>query len=368
MRMPTAPNPPGRGLRLLTLLGVTELYVGAGKLGLYFASLHASASPVWPPTGIALAALLLLGYRVWPAVFAGAFIVNLTTLGTLVTSLGIATGNTLEGVVSAMLVNRLAGGSAAFDRAQHIFAFCMLAGPVSTTVSATIGLTTLAVAGYAPWGGYGALWLTWWLGDVAGALVISPFLILWYREPDLTPIRRRPLETVLLLATVTLVALFLFGGFSPIAQQRYPLAFLCIPPLLWAAFRFGQRVASTVIVLLTGFAVIGTLAGFGPFVRDTLNVSLLLLQAFLTTLTVTALPLAALVWERSRADEVVRLREEQLQLALEAAHMGTWDWTIVTGEVRWSPALEAIHGLPAGSFGGSYADFQADMHPDDRAM
>src|SRR5262245_29405772 len=116
MRMPTAPNPPGRGLRLLTLLGVTVLYVGAGKLGLYFASLHASASPVWPPTGIALAALLLLGYRVWPAVFAGAFIVNLTTLGTLVTSLGIATGNTLEGVVSAMLVNRLAGGSAAFDQ------------------------------------------------------------------------------------------------------------------------------------------------------------------------------------------------------------------------------------------------------------
>ena len=105
----------------LTLAALFGLYVVAGKLGLSLAFVHASASPVWPPTGIALAALLTLGYRVWPAIFAGAFVVNISTAGSVATSLGIAAGNTLEGLLAAFLVDRYANGARAFDRSQDVF-------------------------------------------------------------------------------------------------------------------------------------------------------------------------------------------------------------------------------------------------------
>src|SRR6267378_7087703 len=130
----------------LSLAGLFGLYVLAGKLGLKLASVHASATAVWPCTGIALAAFLTLGYRVWPAILAGAFLLNLTTAGSVATSIGIAVGNTLEGVVGCYLVSRFAGGQHAFERAQDTFKFGLLAGMVSTTVAATFGVTSLALA------------------------------------------------------------------------------------------------------------------------------------------------------------------------------------------------------------------------------
>jgi integral membrane sensor domain MASE1 len=155
--------------RVVPTLVVGIVYVLAGKLGLDFASIHASASPVWPPTGIALAAFLLLGRGVWPAIFFGAFLVNVTTAGSIASSLGIALGNTLEGIVGATLVERYASGRRVFDRAQDIFKFVALAGFASTTLSASIGVVSLVLAGYARWADSGAVWLTWWLGDAAGS-------------------------------------------------------------------------------------------------------------------------------------------------------------------------------------------------------
>src|SRR5467141_4759095 len=161
------------GLPLIGILAV--IYFIAGKLGLMLASLHASASPVWPPSGIALAALLLLGYRAWPAIFVGAFLVNITAAGNVATSLAIASGNTLEAVCGAWLVNRFAGGTTVFDRPQGVFKFA-LAAMVSTIISPAFGVTSLALAGFAD---YGAIWLTWWLGDTTGDLLIAPLIILW---------------------------------------------------------------------------------------------------------------------------------------------------------------------------------------------
>src|SRR5919198_2649926 len=163
----------------LPLIGIlTVIYVIAGKLGLMLASLHASASPVWPPAGIALAALLLLGYRAWPAIFVGAFLVNVTTAGSVATSLAIASGNTLEALVGAWLVNRFAGGTHVFDRPQDVFKFA-LAAVLSTLISPVFGVTSLALAGFADWANYGVIWLTWWLGDATGDLVFTPLVLLW---------------------------------------------------------------------------------------------------------------------------------------------------------------------------------------------
>ena len=158
------------------------IYYTAGKFGLMLAIVHPSASPVWPPTGIALAALLLLGFRVWPVILVGAFLVNVTTAGTLATSIGIAIGNTLEGVAGALLIKRYIGRINIFDRPQKIFMFAFLAGILSTTISATWGVSTLCLSGYASWNQYESIWLTWWLGDSVGCWIVTPLLMLWMSE------------------------------------------------------------------------------------------------------------------------------------------------------------------------------------------
>src|SRR5271167_4409476 len=136
----------------LVMIGVLAvIYFMAGKPGLSMAFVHPSSTAVWPPTGITLAAFLILGYRVWPAIFLGAFLVNITTAGTILTSLGIATGNTLEGLVGAYLVLRFTRGRSAFDRGPDTFKFAILAGVLSTTVAATFGVTSLSLGGFASW-------------------------------------------------------------------------------------------------------------------------------------------------------------------------------------------------------------------------
>ena len=139
---------------------LTLIYLIAGKLSLHLAFVHKSASPVWPPAGIALAALLVLGFRVWPAIFVGAFLVNLTTVGNIFTSFGIASGNTLEAICGAWLVNRFAGGPRVFDRPQGVFTFA-LAALISSAVAPTAGVSSLAVGEFAQWSNYWPIWLTW---------------------------------------------------------------------------------------------------------------------------------------------------------------------------------------------------------------
>ncbi|HZV95540.1 MAG TPA: MASE1 domain-containing protein, partial [Candidatus Nitrosocosmicus sp.] len=138
-----------RSLVLATAVGL--IYILTGKLGLDYAYLHASATPVWPPAGIALAAFLIRGVGLWPVIFVGAFLINISTAGSVATSLAIALGNTLEAVLGAVLVNRYAGGRNALDRVRYIFLFAVLAGFLSTAVSATIGVTSLALGGFARW-------------------------------------------------------------------------------------------------------------------------------------------------------------------------------------------------------------------------
>lgn len=288
---------------LATLALLAAVYLAAGKLGLMLAFVHASATAVWPPTGIAFAAFLVWGYRVWPGIFLGAFLVNVTTEGSVATSLGIALGNTLEGLLGAYLVNRFANGRSTFDRAQDIFKFAILAGVVSTTASATFGVTSLALGGFASWANYGGIWLTWWLGDAAGDLIVAPFLVLWSVSHRLHWQREQLFEALLLFLSLFLVGQAVFGGWLPTEIKNYPLEFLSIPLLLWAAFRFGRRAAATASVVLSGIAIWGTLHGFGPFVRGTQNESLLLLQAFMGTIAVTTIAIAAVVAERLRVEE-----------------------------------------------------------------
>ncbi len=288
------------GLPLIGILAV--IYFIAGKLGLMLASLHASASPVWPPAGIALAALLLLGYRAWPAIFIGAFLVNVTTAGNVATSFAIAIGNTLEALVGAWLVNRFAGGTNVFDRPQGVFKFA-LAAAISTIISPAFGATSLALAGFADWASYGAIWLTWWLGDATGDLVFAPLVLLWSVASKRRWNKKEAAEVGALLLLLVLLSGLVFGGWVEISARNYPIAFICGLVVIWTAFRFTQRETATGIFILSAIAVWGTLHGFGPFVRETENQSLLALQFWTAVLTITAMALSAGMAERRRVEE-----------------------------------------------------------------
>jgi diguanylate cyclase (GGDEF)-like protein len=288
------------------MVGLAAVYFAAAKLGLSLAFVNPSATAVWPPTGIALAAFLIFGTRVWPAIFAGAFFANLTTAGSVLTSFGIAGGNTLEGLLGAYLVQRFAAGRQAFARPRNAFRFAVLAAGGSPVVSATFGVTSLVLGGFAQLADVARIWVTWWLGDGAGALVVAPVVLLWTENPRVQWGRRQALEAVALLVSLVLVAELVFGGRFPAATKNYPLEFLCIPLLLWAAFRFGARETATAVLLLSVMAIRGTLQGLGPFARATQNESLLLLQAFIALIAVTKLIVAAVVAERRRMEGHLR--------------------------------------------------------------
>src|SRR5690242_18060071 len=294
-----------RSRQWLSLVVLAVVYIAAGKLGLLFASVHASATAVWPPTGIALAALLLLGRRAWPAVAVGAFVVNDTTAGSVATSLGIALGNTLEGLLGAWLVERMAGGLRAFDRPRDVFALAAAVVP-GAFVGASIGVASLAIAGYAPIADLDMIWLTWALGDVAGALLVAPPILLWattdgeHGRGEGETRRAHLIELAALLTVVVALAAVIWGGLAPGELRRYPLAFVAIPPLLWAAYRFGRREAATVLLLLAAIAVYGTLRGFGPFSPLPPRHALLVLQGFMATMALMTLVVASLAWSRER--------------------------------------------------------------------
>lgn len=303
-----------RRLLLSALLAV--VYALAGKLGLMLALVHPSATAVWPPTGIALAALLLLGYGVWPGIFLGAFLVNLVTAGSVATSLGIASGNTLEALVGAYLVNRFANGRQAFHRTMDTFRFALLAGLVSTTISATFGVTSLAGGGFAPWAEYGRIWLTWWLGDIGGGLVVAPVLILWGQAGRVRWDRAAIIEAGILLAVLLGVGLAAFSAVPPFRTGGYSLKFVCMPVLIWIAFRFDQRTAATATLLLSGVAVWGTVVGTWSLDTEQRNESLQVLQVFLAVTAAATLVLAAAVAERARAEARLRALSEDLRAAM----------------------------------------------------
>ncbi|HEU4504833.1 MAG TPA: MASE1 domain-containing protein, partial [Nitrospira sp.] len=279
----------------------TGAYFLAGKIGLGFASVHVSASPVWAPAGMAIALLLMFGTSTWPAIFAGAFLVNVTTVGSLLTSASIAVGNTLEGILGAWLLQRFAHGVQAFESPPDILKSALLAGFLSPTVSATIGVTSLMLGQYASPEQLTVIWLTWWMGDATGILIVTPAILLWARHPRIEWNRPQRLELGLLLLVLLVTCAVIFGPLMN-TGHKYPLQFLLVPIMIWAAFHFGPRETATLTVILAGWATFGTINGRGPFASESENEALLLGQAFLAVNSVMTLALAAAVQEGKDAE------------------------------------------------------------------
>lgn len=329
---------------LPAISALTLVYFIAGKLALKLAFLNASASPVWPPAGIALAGLLLIGYRAWPAIFVASFLVNVTTAGNFLTSIGIASGNTLEAMCAAWLVNRFAGATQVFDRPQFVFKFA-IASVIGAAVSPSIGVTSLAFGGFVQWANYVPVWLTWWLGDSSGDLIVAPFILLWAMAPPRPNwTRGQAIEVGILLLLLVVLGETVFGGWFPISAKNYPISFLCGPIVIWTAFRFTPRETSTGVFILSSIAIWGTLHGYGPFVLQTENQSLVMLQAWTGALTITAMALASAISERNRAQAAM----EQQKDAVEAANRTKDNFlAMLSHELRTplTPVLAALDSL-----------------------
>ena len=291
------------------------LYFSAGSFGLMLAHVHPSASAVWPPSGIALAAILLWGYRLWPGIFLGAFLVNLAQ-GSLATALAIGAGNTIEAILGAALVSRFANGRKAFEQTKTILKFIVLAGILSTAVGAMIGVTSLSLGGLARWDEFLTIWLTWWLGDAVGNLIVGSLLVLWATQP-LLPIK--PMQV--LEATGLLLVLVLVGWGLFLTEIPSGLEYFALVPLLWGALRFGRRGAVTSAFAMSAIALWGTLDGLGPFAISDPNQSLLLLQVFMATVTVTSLVMASVISERRRLEQRLRIKDAVSRILAESPSM-----------------------------------------------
>ncbi len=389
----------------IELVVIAAIYFVLAKAGLGLASVHPSATPIWPPTGVAIAALVLRGYRVWPAIFLAAFMANVTTAGSLATSAAIAAGNTLEGVVACYLVNLWSDGRRTFDTPTNVAKFALIS-VAAAAVAATIGVGSLTLAGFAAPQGFAAVWMTWWLGDVAGALVVTPAIVLWANSDRASFRREALLETAAIIAAAIVVGLI---AFSPLLEQtphRDPLGFLAILPLLWAALRCGPRETATAALIMSGFAVWGTLARSGPFAGGTLNEFFMLLLMFMISATVPTLALSADATLRRRAEERLRLANEEAERLVERrtaalaqantaleqqvgqrrgieaalrqqgvhlreaqrlADLGSWAWDIGDDKMQWSEQLLDVFGVKPGDFGGKFEDYLARVHEEDRA-
>ncbi|MGD9980594.1 MAG: MASE1 domain-containing protein [Hyphomonadaceae bacterium] len=281
-------------LRAGELLLAAIVYFALARASLYFATINASATPIWPPTGLAIAMLLVRGNVLAPAILAGALAANYAVTPSILTAGAIAAGNTLEAVVAAFLLNRWAQGERVFQSPTGVGKFALVITAVAAPLSASIGVTALAATGYAQWSEFLPVWITWWLGNLAGGILTAPAVVLWAR----TFRGEEPVHVTLDIFTAFAMALIVAVlALSPIsivpAASRGAIAFLVILPLLWSALRLGLRETATMALLISCFAVWGVVANASPFIQPTLNGSLLLLVAFIVAATLPSLALAA---------------------------------------------------------------------------
>jgi PAS domain S-box-containing protein len=362
-------------------------YCVAGKLGQATTNIRSSnLGPVWPAYGVALAAFLVCGSRIWPAIATGAFLIAFFSPVTAMAALGQAGGATLAAFSGAFLLQRVAEFDKSLSRLRDGLALIVLGALGSALVSASIGTSVLFATQVHPYSGLGPAWLIYWLGDATGVLLVTPVAL---TLPRILRIRERAriTELAVLLVLLTAACFLIFGGPSLIPIRLDVLAFAVLPFVIWAAVRFGVIGAGLSVLLIATIATVDTALGSGPFASSTPFTNAVLLDAFFAVLSVTGITLASVIAEKGQAhrereqsvreravlearleaEQIVRTSEERLRLAQQAARIGTFEWNIRAGVNTWTKELEAMYGLSPGGFGGTQKDFEDLVHPDDLA-
>jgi PAS domain S-box-containing protein len=362
VRMALTPTRAGRrhGAHYVFILAaLTALYIAAAKFGIGASVAHGVITPIWAPTGIALAALVLFGQRLWPAIMVGAFIANATSGASVPEAAAISVGNTLEAVVGAALLSRV-GFRPALDRVRDALALVVFGAIVSTTVSATNGVTTLWISGDVPGASYWSEWLLWWSGDAMGDLIVAPLLLVWATTPLASVGRARALEgTVLFLLLIGMSCLIFLGGL-----WRYP--HLLFPLLVWAPLRFRQHGAVTASFVVAAIAIAGAVNGTTPLGQGSATAVVQILEGLMAAVAMTLLILGAVLAERAAAEQELERAHATLAEAQEIARIGSWEWSIATNRATWSDELYRLYGLAPQSLQVTFESFLERVHPDDR--
>jgi PAS domain S-box-containing protein len=338
---------------------------------------------VWPASGVALAAILLCGYRIWPAVALSAFVIAFLSPESYLTALGQGAGSTAAALIGTFLLQRIAKFDNSLSRLRDALALILLGALGSTIVSASIGTLVLHASHIHAYAGLGSAWLIYWLGDSAGVLLVTPLVLTF---PNLLRIRNwgRLAELFCLLAILVAICVMVFGDLAIIPVRM--IAFAVLPLVIWAAIRFGVSGAAMSIFLVATVAAVQTAIGSGSFASSTPFIDGVQLDVFFAVLSLTGLTFASVYAERELAQrereqshceqvamevrlqsqELLRHHEERLRLAQQAARIGTFERNLQTGVVTWTPELESMYGLRPGSFGGTMTDFENLVHPEDR--
>ncbi len=345
----------------LGLAGVTSAYVASAKFGISLSVAHGVITPVWAPSGISLAALLLLGPRLWPAVALGALIANSTSGVGAAVAAGIAVGNTLEAVAGAFLLRR-AGLRLGLERVRDVLALAVFGAGISTLLAATSGVTVLFLA-HVLHGSYGSDWLLWWFGDAVGVLMLTPFLLVAF---SFSQERKWPGKAVVFEALAFVASLTALNALVFLAGAwRYP--YLIFPLLLWAVLRFRQLGAATCSLLVGAIGTWGTVAGTVPIAATSPTERVQIIQALVGVLAISLLVLGATLSERETANAEVKQTAARLSEAQALAHIGSWMWELADDRLSWSDELYRIFGFAPGSVSLTYGFFLERVHPDDRA-
>ena len=308
---------------LITMLAF--IYYVSAVLSLQVAFQKTNATPVWPPSGIAFTALLVFGYRLWPGIWWGAFLANITVFmsnhvadlsAACFPSFFIGMGNTLEAVLGVFLLNCFTTSRNPLFRIQDIFKFVFVV-LIAALPSATIGSTVVGFSQKVPWPVFKVMWSTWWLGDVLSILILAPFLLILSEVRLRVPPVKRMLEAAAFLVVLTVVNIGIFGEGSLFNKHYFPTVYLILPLMVWATYRFGYWGATATALVTLIYGIEGTIYGHGPFFGPDLNISLLLMQVFTWIMTITGLVLAAALYERRQAEEQLRHNSQRFQALVE---------------------------------------------------
>src|SRR6267378_4566330 len=333
---------------LARALALAAAYFVVAKIGLRYATIGPSISPVWPPTGLAVAALVLLGPRYWPAILLGAFLANATTSIPVLAAAGLACGNATEATVAAYLLRRRAGQHLALDDLLGVGTLVGVAAPVGALASAAIGVTSLWLAGVVSGSGVWPALSLWWAGDYLGALVVAPVFLTW-AGPAGAPIgRRTALELSLLVGGAVVATMAIFGGLLPaslVPPAEYP--FLLFPFVIGAALRFGPRGASLLTMTVATLVVGYTVRGGGPFVMQTVPSTDAALLLYIAILAVTGLSLGPATARHERAERALREANEHLAAVIQSSPLAIYTLDPTSTVLTWNRAAEALYGWRA---------------------
>lgn len=348
----------GAYLTELALAFVAYFVVGIVGLAVPFTS--GNISPVWPASGIALGAILLVGYRIWPAIAVGAFLVNSLTQIPTVAALGIAVGNTIGPLIGAWLLRRFTSFQPSLTHLRDILGLVVCAALGGTAISATVGSLTLSLTPVNPWSSFGIAWLIWYLGDAMGVLIVTPLLLTFaglrsIREP------RQILNFVALVLGTIISSLLIFDERIGFQTAEDLFAFAVFPFVIWGAIRFEASGAAVVSFLISVIVVWETAYGVGPFAKSEPLQNATLLQCFLAVISISGMTLAAVNSERVQVmrDQAGRERAERERLAALEMEIASHVQTKLLPQI--TPALTtldyAASCVQARAVGGDYYDY-----------